>query len=97
MGVATDLSEPLAFKNVALQMMIDQTFTFRRISKKKKMLYSQDFDVPYERPKWKRYPFTAFSFRENLPFPHPWLKPCFRKKIHRSNQYGRSFVNILAD
>ena len=30
-GAAPDLSEPQAFKNVSLQMMIDKTFTFRRI------------------------------------------------------------------
>ena len=28
---APDLSEPQAFKNVSLQMMIDQTFIFRQI------------------------------------------------------------------
>ena len=27
-GAAPDLSEPQAFKNVSLQMMFDQTFTF---------------------------------------------------------------------
>ena len=30
-GAVTDLSKPQAFKNVPLQMMIDQAFTFRRI------------------------------------------------------------------
>ena len=30
-GGAADLSEPQAFKNVSLQMMIDKTFIFRRI------------------------------------------------------------------
>ena len=29
-GAAPNLSEAQAFKNFALQMMIDQTFTFRR-------------------------------------------------------------------
>ena len=29
-GPAPDLSEPQVFKNVSLQIMIDQTFTFRR-------------------------------------------------------------------
>ena len=33
-GAVPDLSEPQAFENISLQMMIDQTFTFRRISKK---------------------------------------------------------------
>ena len=31
LGAAPDLSELHGFKNVSLQMMIDQTFTFRRI------------------------------------------------------------------
>ena len=30
-GAAPDLSKPQAFKNVSLQLIIDQTFTFRRI------------------------------------------------------------------
>ena len=32
---APDLNEPQAFKNVSMQMMIDQTFTFCRIFYKK--------------------------------------------------------------
>ena len=31
LGPVPDLCEPHAIKNVSLQMMIDQTFTFRRI------------------------------------------------------------------
>ena len=34
-GAALDLSEPHAFKNPSLQMMIDQTFIFCRIILKK--------------------------------------------------------------
>ena len=34
-GAALDLREPQAFKNVSLQMMIDQTYIFRRIFFKK--------------------------------------------------------------
>ena len=34
-GAASDLREPQAFKNVALQMMINQTFLFRGIVFKK--------------------------------------------------------------
>ena len=34
-GAASDLNEPQVFKNVSLQMMIDLTFTFRRIFFKK--------------------------------------------------------------
>ena len=30
-GSALDLSEPQAFKNVCLQIMINQTFSFRRM------------------------------------------------------------------
>ena len=33
--VARDIRKPKAFKNVSLQMMIDQTFTFRRMLFKK--------------------------------------------------------------
>ena len=35
MRTAPDLSESQAFKNVSLQRMIDQTFTFRRLFFKK--------------------------------------------------------------
>ena len=43
-GAATDLTEPQAFKNVCLQMMIDKTFTFCRIFYKK-LHHNQVFDV----------------------------------------------------
>ena len=68
-GSCQDLSEPQAFKTVSLQVMIDQTFTFRRTLKKNCTTFK--FDVQYEWPKRKRYSFTASSFRfhENLPLP----------------------------
>ena len=43
-GAAPDLSEAQALKNVSLQMMIDKTFTFRRIFYKK-LHRNQSFDV----------------------------------------------------
>ena len=43
-GAAPDLSDPQAFKNVSLQMMIDKTFTFRRIFHKN-LHHNQGFDV----------------------------------------------------
>ena len=46
-GAAPDLSEPQAFKNVSLQMMIDQTFTCCR-TLHKKLHHIQVFDVQYE-------------------------------------------------
>ena len=58
MEAALDLSEPQAFKKVSLQMMIDKTFTFCRIFHKK-LHHIQVFEVRYEWPKRKRYPFTA--------------------------------------
>ena len=45
MGAARDLSEPQAFKNVSLQMMIDQTFTLRRIFLKKYPIQVFTFDM----------------------------------------------------
>ena len=57
-GAAHDLSEPQAFKNVSLQMMIDKTYTFRRIFHKN-LHRIRVFDVRYEWSNWKRYPFTA--------------------------------------
>ena len=35
LGAAMDLSEVQVFKNVSLQIMMDKTFTFRRIVHKK--------------------------------------------------------------
>ena len=61
-GAIPDLSEPQTFKNVFLQMMIDKTFTFRHIFHKK-LHHIHVFDVRYEWSKWKRYSFTASSFR----------------------------------
>ena len=46
-GAAPDLNEPQACKNVSLQMMIDKTFTFRRIFHKN-LHHIQVFDVRYE-------------------------------------------------
>ena len=43
-GAAPDLSEPQAFKNASLQMMIDKTLTFCRIFYKK-LQHNQSFDV----------------------------------------------------
>ena len=45
-GAAAVLTEPQAFQNVALQMMINQTFTFRRIFHKK-LHHIHVFDVRY--------------------------------------------------
>ena len=68
-GAVPDLSEPQAFKNVSLQMMIIKHPLF--------VVYflliapHSSFDVRYEKLKWKRYPFTASSlrFHENLLLP----------------------------
>ena len=43
-GAALDLSEPQAFENISLQMMIDKTFTFCPIFHKK-LYHIQVFDV----------------------------------------------------
>ena len=43
-GTAPNLSEPQAFKNVSLQMMIDKTFTFYCIIHKR-LHHIQVFDV----------------------------------------------------
>ena len=48
-GAALDLSEPQAFKNVPLQMMVNIISTFRRIFHKN-LHHIQVFDVRY---KWK--------------------------------------------
>ena len=65
---APDLNELQAFKNESLQMVIDKTFTFRRVFHKK-FHHIQVFEVRYEQLKWKRkrYPFTASSFRFHTP------------------------------
>ena len=72
-----NLSEPQVFKNVSLQMMIDETFTFYCIFHKK-LHHIQVFDVRYEWPKRKRYPFTTSASpkicRFQLPLPHFCLK-----------------------
>ena len=80
MGAAADLSEPQAFRNVALQMMIDQTFTFCRIFHKK-LLHIQVFDSRYEWLKWKRYPFTRFQ----LLLPRKFPASSFRSNISGFN------------
>ena len=49
-------------------MMIDQTFTFRRIYS---LIASHlSFDVQYEWSKWKRYSFTASMFRFHILAPN---------------------------
>ena len=64
MGAAPDLNEPQKNKNVFLQIVIDQAFTFGRIFFSKIAL-NLSFDVRYEWSKWrrKRYPFTASSLQ----------------------------------
>ena len=71
-GAAPDLSEPQAFKNVSLLLMIDKTFTFHR-KFHKNLHHIQVFDVRYE---WQSGSgsgifFTASRFRlhKNLPLP----------------------------
>ena len=46
-GAAPELSEPQAFKNVSLQMMVDKTSTFCHIFYKK-LHHNQIFDVRYD-------------------------------------------------
>ena len=46
-GAAPDLSEPQAFQNVSLQLMIDQRLSFCRIFYKK-LYHYQGFDFRYE-------------------------------------------------
>ena len=66
-------------------MIIDKTFTFYCIFHKK-LHHIQDFDVQYDLPKWKRYPFTPSSFRfhENLSLPHPWSQLLLYESLHNN-------------
>ena len=86
MGAAPDLSEPQAFKNVSLQMMMEKTFTFRSIFHKN-LHRIQVFDVRYEWQSGSRsgtlLPLPASTstqicrfhhFRFQLSLPHPWLQ-----------------------
>ena len=59
-GPALDLSEQQAFKNVSLQMMIGQTFTFQRIFFQKITPHSS-FVVRYELPKRPSHPWYALN------------------------------------
>ena len=57
LGAAPDLSEPPVFKNVSLQMVIDQKHSFFPIFKK--IAPHATFDVQYEWSQRKQYPVTA--------------------------------------
>ena len=76
---APDLSEPQAFENVSVQMIIDKTLSFCRIFHKK-FHHVQVFDVRYEWPKWKRYSSTVSSFRFHKSLPLPASTPLFKTK-----------------
>ena len=93
-GATMDLSEPQAFKNVFLQMMMDKTSTFRS-TYHKNLHHIQVFDVRYERqsrigsgtllllPTSASTKISRFHFQ----LPHPWLQhyqmPHFIPEKHR--------------
>ena len=100
-GDAPDLNETQAFINLSLQIMIHKTFTFCGIFHKK-LHHNQGFDVWYEWPKRKRFPFTTSSFRfyENLQFlslsfPHPWFEHSFKRLNVLCNRCLQTFIEFF--
>ena len=67
-GAAPDLTEPLVFRNVFLQRMIEQRFTFHR-TLCKKLRNIQVLALEMKSQSGSGLTFTASSSRENLPHP----------------------------